>query len=79
MISVGAGFALVLVALYLLFFAARSWVRIVGAAYIGVVVIVAVIGLVRGNDPKEAVFVLTLVVVFALIVSAIHRNWKNWP
>jgi hypothetical protein len=79
MFSVGAGFGLLILAIYVLFFSETGWLRFVGGAYITLFFVVCIIDALRRPDPLVHLVVPGLIAVLMVIASSIRSKWKNWP
>lgn len=51
MFSVGAGFGLLVLAIYLVFFTETGWFRIIGGLYIGLFFVLSIVAAFKSTEP----------------------------
>ena len=70
---------LVAVAVYVLFFSERTWLKVICGAYVALVLLLSIVEAFRSAEPGKSLIVAGLIVVLVLFASSIHSKWKNWP
>lgn len=79
MFSVGAGFGLLVLAIYFVFLADGGWLRIVAGLYIGLFFVLSVIAAFRSTEPGLHLIVPALMAFLMYVAYSIRSKWKNWP
>ena len=79
MLSVGAGFGLLVLAIYSLFLTEGGWLRIISGLYIGFFFIVSIIAACRSTEPGLHLIVPGLIAFLMFFAYCIRNKWKDWP
>jgi hypothetical protein len=79
MISYGAGFGLLVVAIYFLFLTESRWPRIISGLYVGLFFLVAVVDACQSAEPLLYLLVPGLFAVLMVFAYSIRAKWKDWP
>jgi len=79
MFSVGAGFGLLVLAIYFEFFIESGWLRIVGGLYIGLFFVLSVVAAFRSTEPGLHLIVPGLMAFLMFFAYSIRSKWKGWP
>ena len=79
MFSVGAGFGLLVVAIYFLFLTESGWLRIIGGLYVGFFFLVSIIAAFRSTEPLMHLVVPSLIALLMVFAYRICTMWKDWP
>jgi hypothetical protein len=79
MFSVGAGFGLLVLAIYFLFLTESGWLRIISGLYVGLFFVASIIAAFRSTEPGLHLIVPGLIAFLMYFAYSIRAKWKGWP
>jgi len=79
MISYGGGFALLVLAIYCLFFTESGWLKIIAGAYLAFFFVVSIIAAFQSTEPLLHLAIPSLVACLIFYAYSINKKWKGWP
>jgi hypothetical protein len=79
MFSVGAGFGLLVLAIYFVFLTETGWLKIIGAAYIIFFFVVSIVDVFQSEEPLLHLVIPGLFALLILFAYSIRNKWKGWP
>ena len=79
MFSVGAGFGLLVLAIYFVFLTENRWLRIVGGLYIGLFFVLSIVAAFRSTEPALHLIIPGLMAFLMLFAYNLRSKWKDWP
>jgi len=79
MFSAGAGFGLLVLAVYFLFLTESGWLRIIGGLYVAFFFVVSIIAACQSTEPFMHLIIPGLIALLMVFAYNIRNIWKNWP
>ena len=79
MISVGAGFGLLVLAIYFVFLTENGWLKIIGSLYLALFFVVSIVAAFRSIEPALHLIVPCLIAFLVFCAYKIRSKWKDWP
>jgi len=79
MFSVGAGFGLLVLAIYFVFLTESGWLKIIGGVYIAFFFVLSIVAAFQTEEPLLHLAVPGLFALLMVFAYSIRGMWKNWP
>jgi hypothetical protein len=79
MFSVGAGFGLLVLAIYFLFLTESGRLRIIGGLYVSFFFVVSIIAAFQSTEPLIHLIVPGFIALLMVFANSIRTKWKDWP
>jgi hypothetical protein len=79
MLSAGAGFGLLVLAIYLVFLTENGWLRMMGGLYLGFFFLLSFVAAIRSTEPALHLAIPGFTALLMLFAQSIRSKWKNWP